>query len=424
MQDERQGTPSTHPGSTASGHDGGDGQDEPGRHDEPGDVALQRAVDGVSDVVGSGSEQLDRITRVARKLFRVTATSITLFDRDRAWLPSAQGTDLRTLPRAQTFCDTTQALGDLLVVHDARDDERFADLDIVRDGGIVFYAGHPLTDHLGNVVGTLCLFDDAPRDLDEEGRADLADLAAWAQHELVSSTEMGQAREVQASLLPAEPVSHGPWRAAGTCLPALAVGGDFFDHGVGSGVLHLGVGDVMGKGTSAALLGAGARAAIRSTHAAVTAGADLGVTATQVARSLTPDLERAGAFLTVFEAAVDLDDGYTRWVDAGSGLAAVVHPDGSWTTLTGQDRPFGVFPDDHWSEHTTTVGPGDRLVVISDGVLDLLDAPETPWPELAAIVRAEETPDDLLDAVRRLARERTPLDDVTVLAVFRQAEEG
>lgn len=371
------------------------------------------------DAFGADRAQLDRVTRLARRLFDVSASTITLLEGERAWFPSAEGYDGTPLPREQTPCATTQLLGRLLEVPDARADERFAGLDLVRAGAIVFYAGHPLHDHLGNVIGTLCLIDGEPRTLDDAERSDLADLAAWAEKELVASSEMGQARQVQASLFPQEALRSRGWEIDGMCLPALAVGGDCYDFGIGGGVLHLGVGDVMGKGTSAALLGAGARSAIRATHAAVTAGADLGVIATQVARSLVPDLERSGAFLTVFEAAVDLDDGYCRWVDAGAGLAAVVRADGSVEPLIGDDRPFGIFPDDHWSEHTTVLAPGDRLIAVSDGVLDLVEDDRDPWTELLPAIRAARSPGDLLDHVRALARRRTPSDDVTVLAAFR-----
>lgn len=384
-----------------------------------GAAAQERAAASIADTVDAAHEQLDRITRLARKLFHVDATSITLLDARHAWMPSAQGLPTGTMPRRDTFCHTTQAIGDLLVVPDARDDERFGSLPVVAGGDVVFYAGHPLKDHLGNVVGTLCLFHGSSRDLDEEERADLADLAAWAEHELVSSSEMGQARQVQSALFPTVPVDRDGWLVDGVCLPALAVGGDCFDYGVGAGVLHLGVGDVMGKGTSAALLGAGARSAVRATHQAVVSGADLGVVATQVARSLLPDLEAAGAFLTLFEAAVDLDDGYTRWVDAGAGLAAIVKAGGGYEVLAGEDRPFGVLPDDHWSEHTSVLDPGDRLVIVSDGILDVLDDPLDPWPELDVVVRRSPTPTALLEEVRALTRRRAPLDDVTVLAVFR-----
>lgn len=388
-----------------------------------GEAAAERdrAAAVIVDTADAAHEQLDRITRLARKLFRVDATSITLLDARHAWLPSAQGLPTGTVPRRDTFCDTTQSLGDLMVVSDARQDERFRALPLVAGGDVVFYAGHPLKDHLGNVVGTLCLFHGSSRELDDEERADLADLAAWAEHELVSSNEMGQARQVQSALFPTTPVERDGWLVDGFCLPALAVGGDCFDYGVGGGVLHLGVGDVMGKGTSAALLGAGARSAVRATHQAVTAGADLGVVTTQVARSLLPDLEGAGAFLTLFQAAVDLDDGYTRWIDAGAGLAAIVRAEGGYEVLAGEDRPFGVLPDDHWSEHTTSLEPGDRLVVVSDGILDVLDDPLDPWPELERAVRRCPRPADLLEDVRGMTTRRAPLDDVTVLAVYRCA---
>lgn len=392
--------------------------------DTPSESGTMGGAGSVDDTLGADPEQLDRITRLARRMFGVAASTITLLDGDRAWFPSSSGYSGAPLPKVQTPCNTTQLLGRPLEVADAREDERLADLDLVRSGAVVFYAGQPLRDHLGNIIGTLCLLDPEPRVLDDGERADLADLAAWAQHELVAATEMGQARQVQTSLFPEGPQRAPGWEVDGFCLSAHAVGGDVYDYGMGGGVLHLGVGDVMGKGTSAALLGAGARSAVRATHAAVTAGADLGVIATQVARSLLPDLERAGAFLTLFEAAIDLDDGYCRWVDAGAGLAAVVRADGSVEPLIGEDRPFGVFGDDHWSEHTVEIGAGDRLVALSDGVLDLVDHDSDPWPELVGAVRAAARPADLLDHVRGLAHRRTPGDDVTVLAVFRDASDA
>lgn len=387
----------------------------------PAEQRRQRAVDSLHDALHGDNDRLDRITRLARSVFGVAATSVTVLDHDRAWFPSESGLGIAEMPRSQTLCDTAQAGDETLVVEDARADPRFRHLAPVADGSLVFYAGRPLHDHLGNVVGTFCLFDGAARTLDAEQRRTFDDLAAWAEQELVASSEMGQARQVQTSLFPSQPLESGPWSVDGMCLPALAVGGDCYDFGLGGGVLHVGVGDVMGKGTSAALLGAGARAAIRATHGAVTAGADLGVIATQVARSLTPDLERSESFLTVFEAAVDLEDGWTRWVDAGSGLAAQISADGTTTYLTGDDRPFGVLPDDHWTEHTTTLEPGDRLVIISDGVLDLVEDQALVWEDLAVATRAAATPADLLAEVRRWAEVRPPLDDVTVLAVFRAA---
>lgn len=384
----------------------------------------QRAVESLQILERGGNERYDRITRLARTLFAVPMTTITVLDGERAWFPSSQGVDVDEMPRNETFCDTTTDLGKMLIVDDATQDRRFADLPAVQAGVVRFYAGHPLRDALGNVVGTFCIYDSKPRTLEGELLDAFRDMAAWAEQELVSSTEMSQAGRVQASLLPAKAIRIGEWDVNGLCLPALAVGGDFYDYGVTNGVVHLALGDVMGKGTGAALVGAGARAAIRGTNAAVTAGVDLGVTATQVARSLLADLERAESFVTLFQTAIDLDDGFTRYVDAGSGLCLMVTPDGEVVRLDSNDRPFGILPDDHWTEHELTLDPGARMLVFSDGLLDLIDDPMEWWLPIGELLRSATDADALLASVARLTRERTPLDDVTAVAVFRRGEDA
>jgi phosphoserine phosphatase RsbU/P len=225
---------------------------------------------------------------------------------------------------------------------------------------------------------------------------------------------------VQSSLLPDQPLHLDEWDVGGFCQPALSVGGDFFDYRLGEDVLHLGLGDVMGKGTGAALLSAGVRAAMRATHAEVVAGVDLGWTATRVAHSQFPDLERAGSFATLFEAAIDLVDGTVRYVDAGLGLSLVVRADGGIERLHTSDHPFGILPDDRWTEHQAWLDPGDRLLVFSDGVLDLIDDPLHWWEPMSRLVAECETSDDVIKSVAALAGTRAGSDDVTALVVHRR----
>ncbi|QIG45371.1 SpoIIE family protein phosphatase [Nocardioides anomalus] len=379
----------------------------------------QRAVDALGLGEDVREERFDRISRVARTLLGARMSTITVLDRDRACYPGAAGYDGTAMPREQTFCHTTTLQRSLLVVPDARADGRFRDLGLVAAGEVAFYAGVPLTDAQDNVVGVLCVFDPEPGTLEGDRLQSFLDLAVWAEQELLASTEMSAAARVQASLLPAHPLRLPDWEAAGVCLPALAVGGDFFDYGVSDGVLHLGLGDVMGKGTGAALVGAGVRAALRATHLDVVAGADLGASATAVARSLHRDLDRAGAFAALVEAAVDLGTGEIRFVDAGLGLMLVVRADGRVERHVGADRPFGLFADDDWTERRAALGPGDRLLVFTDGVLDLLEDPLHWWVPVGELVAAHRDPESLLAALSALTRGRTPLDDVTALAVYR-----
>lgn len=386
----------------------------------PREEQRQRAVDALGLGEDVREERFDRITRVARLLLGAAMSTITVLDRGRACYPGAAGYDGTPLPREQTFCDTATRLEEVLVVPDATQDERFAHMDLVRSGDVRFYAGVPLRDAIGNVVGVLCVFDPEPTALDDERRDAFLDLAVWAEQELISSAENAAAAEVQASLLPDRPLRLPGWEVAGTCQPALAVGGDFYDYGVSRGVLHLGLGDVMGKGTGAALVGAGVRAALRASHGEVVSGLDLGTNAIRVARGLAQDLERSGAFAALVEAAVDLATGEVRFVDAGLGLMLVVRDDGTVERHVGHDRPFGIMPDDDWSERRTHLAPGDRLVLFTDGVLDLLDDPLRWWEQVGRLAREHVEPERLLAALADLTLGRTPLDDVTALVVHRR----
>ncbi len=378
-----------------------------------------------SDLRRQRQLRLDRITRLSRTIFGVASTSITVLGKDGARFPSAQGFDAAELPRVDTFCTRTADLGDTLVVEDATTDDRFRLLPaVLEDDGIRFYAGAPLRDASGDVVGTLCLFDPEPRTLTAEDQETLEDLAAWAEQELASTAEMVRAGEVQASMLPSRALVTGDWVIDGLCLPSLAVGGDLFDYGVSGEVAHFGLGDVMGKGTGAALLGSGVRAAVRNTHEAVVAGVDLGVTTTQLARGLAADLARAESFVALFEAALDLDDGFLRYVDAGMGLCLVVRADGRRERLSSDNLPIGILPDDHWTEQQTTLEPGDRLLLFSDGLIDLVDDPVKWEGPVGDLVAAHAHPDDLLDAIARLTTVQVPTDDVTAVAVYRSGGEA
>ena len=383
------------------------------------DDRRQRAVESLGVQVDQPEERFDRIARLAHHAFDLPMVSITVIDNDRAFFPGQYGLGTRSMDRSDVLCSLTLS-GTPVIIEDLLRDEHLRDHSAVTDLGIRFYAGHPLMDPFGNVVGTLALYDTEPRVLEPDLLLAFADMAAWAQQELVASTEMTQATRVQASMLPQKPIHLDGWDISGICLPSLAVGGDFYDYGVTNRVAHMGLGDVMGKGTAAALVGAGVRSALRGTHSAVSAGVDLGITATQVARSLFADLERSESFVTLFELAVDLDDGWLRYVDAGSGLCLVVRADQTIERLSGTDSPFGILFDDHWTEHHSVLRPGDRLLMFSDGLLDLIEDPAQWWVEIGAIVAAHVEQEGLMQTISAMARTQSVLDDVTAVAIYYQ----
>mgnify|MGYP001547617859 CR=1 FL=1 len=94
---------------------------------------------------------------------------ITLIEEDIQWLKVKKGTDVEQMPVKTSFCTHTILQDDVMVVPDAREDERFADSPIVAGApNVRFYAGTPLITSEGHRIGTLCVIDMEPHELDEK----------------------------------------------------------------------------------------------------------------------------------------------------------------------------------------------------------------------------------------------------------------
>lgn len=135
-------------------------------------------------------DRFDRIARLAQRTFGVPIVVISLIDAERVWFKSRLGLTETQMPRDGSFCDETIVGDAVLVVPDASKDPRFAAHPLVAGGPqIRFYAGQPLAGPDGSIVGTLSLLDTAPRDLDNEQRRALRDLAEMAEEQFASSAD-------------------------------------------------------------------------------------------------------------------------------------------------------------------------------------------------------------------------------------------
>jgi len=146
-----------------------------------------QALHGLKVLDSAPEERFDRLTRLAKRLFNVPIALVTLVDKDRQWFKSCVGLDVNETPRDVSFCGHAILQDELLLVPDAKQDKRFHDNPLVTgEPNIRFYAGYPLTVPNGNKMGTLCLIDTQPRELDDEERALLRDLAGMAEQELMA----------------------------------------------------------------------------------------------------------------------------------------------------------------------------------------------------------------------------------------------
>jgi diguanylate cyclase (GGDEF)-like protein len=132
-------------------------------------------------------ERFDRLTRLARRLFGVPIAVVSLVDTNRQWFKSSVGMPCTETPREVSFCGHAILTDDILLVNDAWRDERFQDNPLVTGvPKLRFYAGCPLKVSDGSTLGTLCILDTVPRELDSEDRAMLRDLARVAEQELAA----------------------------------------------------------------------------------------------------------------------------------------------------------------------------------------------------------------------------------------------
>lgn len=128
--------------------------------------------------------RFDRLTRLGCRLLRAPFSMLTLLDHQRQWFKSARGHMLCEAPRAASFCAHTILNTGPLVVPDALNDQRFFDMPVVRDMGVRFYAGMPIFSAERYALGTFCILDVQPRQLEDEDLHALQDLAACAESEI------------------------------------------------------------------------------------------------------------------------------------------------------------------------------------------------------------------------------------------------
>ncbi|WP_431936633.1 SpoIIE family protein phosphatase [Micromonospora sp. RP3T] len=153
-------------------------------------------------------EAFDRFARLVGDLLDVPVALVSLVDADRQFFPGATGlpqpwADRRETPLSHSFCQHVVDIEVPMVLPDARLYPRVRLNLAIEDLGVVAYAGMPLTDLEGRVLGSLCAIDSKPRAWTREQLRTLADLAAACSSELrlriaVRSAEQARRRAEEA----------------------------------------------------------------------------------------------------------------------------------------------------------------------------------------------------------------------------------
>lgn len=136
---------------------------------------------------------LDDLVEIAAAVCDTPAALLSFVDRDRQWFKARLGVMISEAPREGAFCShAIRQPGEVFMVPDARQDERFAANPLVTGEPYVrFYAGAPMVTADGHAVGTLCVLDTVARTLSATQRGALHKLANLAMNHLhVNQTEI------------------------------------------------------------------------------------------------------------------------------------------------------------------------------------------------------------------------------------------
>ena len=267
----------------------------------------------------------------------------------------------------------------------------------------------------GNVF-SLVSFDELTHAIETERRVAAEKLEA----ERRVTQELAIATQVQARLFPQSRPSLRSLEYAGACIPARAVGGDYYDFlSLSPDRLGFVIADVAGKGIAAALLMANLQANLRSQSAvAVDQPQRLLRSVNQLFCENTTD----GAFATLFFAEYDDATRRLRYANCGHLAALLLRRDDSIERLESTATVLGVFKRWDCEISETQVSPGDILALYTDGITESFnDAGEEFGEErLAAALYRDRTlsSDDLLNTIVDKVRQFSPReqhDDITLI---------
>jgi sigma-B regulation protein RsbU (phosphoserine phosphatase) len=200
------------------------------------------------------------------------------------------------------------------------------------------------------------------------------------------SREIEIAREVQERLFPQSYPKVAGVDLAGYCRPAQAVGGDYYDFFVLSdGRLALALGDISGKGISAALLMASLRASLRSI-----AGLQLGDLESLIrhVNNLVYESSTTNRYATFFYAEYEPLTNLLTYVNAGHNPPYILRGDQA-IPLEATGTVIGLLPDAEYAQASIPMHPGDVLLAFTDGISEAMNHRDEEWGDERMIACAK-----------------------------------
>lgn len=359
-----------------------------------------QAVERVELIGEEPAPGIRRLVQLAATLMRTPMAFFTVVDEQRSWYHAAVGVpdDVDSGPVEASFCKYVIASGEPLFVPDAATDARTVGNPAIATMGVAAWAGFPVRDPDGNVLGSFCVVDTEPHAWLDRDVELLGILAAAANDEIDHHLTRGREATarglvdtsraivddllrrqrdllelMQYSLLPtAVPTVDGleiavRYQAAST---TSALGGDWYDvMDLGGGSSALVVADVSGHDAQSVATMAQLRPSLHAL--AQDDGRPASVLSRLHALMTETGVER---FLTAFYGLWDATSSTLAFQCAGHPPPILI-PQGERPRLceAGRSGLVGAFDAPEANEHRMVLDVGDTLVVYTDGLVERRD---------------------------------------------------
>lgn len=349
-----------------------------------------------------------------------------------------------TIHLSQTIVDRVLETGEAILSADAMRDERFSASRSLMSLNIRSLMCVPLIDREGNRMGILQL--DATGEDGRFNSQDLEVLASIVPHAVTSMeyarihaeelrqlavrSDLEYARQIQRNFLPSGQPQIDGYEFFSFYEAAYHVGGDYYDYiDLADGRLAIVVADVAGKGVSAALLMSKIAGEIKYF---LSREDSLGAAVTRMNDALAAD-ESMSRFVTMAIAILDSKVHEITLANAGHTDALLRLADGN-VAVVGDDKkgaPLGLFPGQEYETTHIALGPGETLLLYTDGLNEATRADEALYGVDRIKQELASGPDDageLASGIIRSAREfvagHPQSDDMCVLCIQRSVKDA
>jgi serine phosphatase RsbU (regulator of sigma subunit) len=397
-------------------------------------------------------EVLDKLAEAAVKIVRVKACSIRLLDEDAGDLKMRSTYGLSDEYRNKGVVSKNDTVikaafaGEAVVLDDVRVDDRVKYKEAAIKEGLVSQLTVAM-QFKGQDMGVLRLYSPKPMHFDEDdiglARAVASQCAVAITNARLYAKALEGARMaeqvrlagvIQRRMIPEQAPKIPGLDIAATYVPCFDVGGDLYSFfQLRENSIDLAIADVIGKGIPAAIMMSSFRGAVKAFLDAI---GDIPDRCSQRVRfdchkeivnrinRLACDECRDGEFITLFHAAIDVDDMTLTYCNCGHEPAILIRA-GQTTDLEKGGLVLGVDPEAEYEVETIELKEGDCLLFFTDGLIDAANFEGELWGKerlLEAAKKftkdsAEQMIKDVLGYRRRFVGLARQVDDTSMIVV-------